>query len=86
MVTLNKTINIQGVSTIGDVQIAFMSANVPIDGKITISRNIQNKDAFEKNKDEVMKDFLAFDDYVYSIELEDNIKQKDGGADAESTQ
>lgn len=84
MVTLNKTINIQGVSTIGDTQIAFMSASVPIDGKISISRNIQNKDAFEQNKDEVMKDFLAFDNYVYSLELEDDTKQKDGGADAES--
>lgn len=85
MVTLNKIINIQGVSTVGGVQVAFMNASVNIDGQTNISRNIQNKEIFDQNKDEVIKDFLAFDDYVYSLDFEDGTKHR-GDADAESTQ
>lgn len=86
MVTINQSINVNGVSEIDGVNIAFMSANVPIDGKVSVNRQIQDKEAFEKNKEEIMKDFIAFDEYVYSLDSKDDTKQKDGGADAESTQ
>lgn len=70
MVRVNKSITITGESVINEgeneVQIAFMQANIPANGNMTSSRTIQNKEAFDRNKKDVLLDFQAFDDYVYS--------------------
>lgn len=74
MVKLNKSITITGASVINvegnEVQVAFMNATIPPDGKVNYARAIQNKELFDANREEVLKDFAAFDEYVYSIEPE----------------
>ena len=70
MVMINKTITVTGACVINDgekdVQVAYMNANIPVDGKINTSRAIQDKGMFEANREEVLRDFAAFDAYVYS--------------------
>ena len=71
MVKLNKQTSVTGacVLTIDgkEEQVAFMNSNVPVSGTPNISRAIQNVELFNVNKDEVLKDFEAFDEYVYGL-------------------
>ena len=71
MVKLNKQTSVTGacVLTIDgkEEQVAFMNANIPVSGTPNISRAIQNVELFKVNKDEVLKDFEAFDEYVYGL-------------------
>ena len=71
MVKLNKQITVTGacVLTIDDKeeQVAYMNASIPVGGAPNISRAIQNVELFNANKEEVLKDFAAFDNYVYSL-------------------
>ena len=71
MVKLNKQTSVTGacVLTIDgkEEQVAFMNANIPVSGTPNISRAIQNVELFKGNKDEVLKDFEAFDEYVYGL-------------------
>ena len=71
MVKLNKQTSVTGacVLTIDgkEEQVAFMNANIPVSGTPNISRAIQNVELFNGNKDEVLKDFEAFDEYVYGL-------------------
>lgn len=83
MVRINQTLNVNGESYLTvdgkEVQVAYMSASVNIDGVMNINHQIHNKELFEKNKSEIRKDLDAFDDYVYS--LPEKHKEKEGGAD-----
>ena len=71
MVKLNKQTSVTGacVLTIDgkEEQVAFMNANIPVSGTPNISRAIQNVELFKGNKAEVLKDFEAFDEYVYGL-------------------
>ena len=71
MVKLNKQTSVTGacVLTIDgkEEQVAFMNANIPVSGTPNISRAIQNVELFQANKDEVLNDFKAFDEYVYGL-------------------
>ena len=71
MVKLNKQTSVTGacVLTIDgkEEQVAFMNANIPVSGTPNINRAIQNVELFKGNKDEVLKDFEAFDEYVYGL-------------------
>ena len=75
MVKLNKQTSVTGacVLTIDgkEEQVAFLNANIPVSGTPNINRAIQNVELFKGNKDEVLKDFEAFDDYVYGL-MEEN--------------
>ena len=57
MVKLNKQTSVTGVSVLEvdgkEEQVAYMSATIPVN------------DA--PNKDEILKDFAAFDEYIYSL-------------------
>lgn len=79
MVLLNEQITVTGASIIeegeSETRIAYMSANVSADGKPSISHVIQDKDAFKANKEEVLKDFSAFDEYVYNLDVSSVTKQ-----------
>ena len=85
MVLLNKSITITGASMINaagkDVQVAFMSATVPSDGKANTTRTIQSRELFSENQEEVLKDFAALDEYVYSVmqEVSESQKMEEGG-------
>ena len=71
MVKLNKQTTVTGacVLTIDgkEEQVAYMNATIPVGGAPNISRAIQNVELFNTNKEEVLKDFAAFDNYVYSL-------------------
>ena len=71
MVKLNKQTSVTGacVLTIDgkEEQVAFLNANIPVSGTPNINRAIQNVELFKVNKDEVLKDFEAFDEYVYGL-------------------
>lgn len=69
MVTLNKQTTLTGVSvlTVDDKEkpVAYMNATIPVGGTPNIGHSIQDLDLFSTNKEEVLKDFAAFDAYVY---------------------
>lgn len=69
MITLNESININGIcelETAGKKEhVAYLNASINIDGNFSINRTIQNQTLFDENMQEVKKDFEAFDDYVY---------------------
>lgn len=71
MVKLNKQVSVTGACVLTVVgkeeQVAYMNASIPVGGAPNISRAIQNVELFNANKEEVLKDFAAFDNYVYSL-------------------
>ena len=71
MVKLNKQTTVTGACILTvdgkEEQVAYMNASIPIGGTPNISRAIQNVELFNANKEEVLKDFAAFDNYVYSL-------------------
>lgn len=75
MVKLNKQTSVTGACVLNidgkEEQVAFMNANIPVSGTPNINRAIQNVELFKGNKDEVLKDFDAFDEYVYGL-MEEN--------------
>lgn len=71
MVKLNKQTTVTGASVLTvdskEEQVAYMNATIPIGGAPNIGHAIQNVDLFNTNKEEVLKDFAAFDEYIYSL-------------------
>ena len=71
MVKLNKQVSVTGACVLTvdgkEEQVAYMNASIPVGGAPNISRAIQNVELFNANKEEVLKDFSAFDNYVYSL-------------------
>ncbi len=71
MVKLNKQVSVTGACVLTvdgkEEQVAYMNAAIPVGGAPNISRAIQNVELFNANKEEVLKDFAAFDNYVYSL-------------------
>lgn len=71
MVKLNKQTTVTGVSVLTikgeEKQVAYMNATIPVSGTPNIGRSIQDVELFNVNKDEVLEDFAAFDEYVYSL-------------------
>lgn len=69
MVKLNKQITITAACVLTvegkEEQVAYMNASIPVGGAPNSSRAIQNVELFNANKEEVLKDFEAFDAYVY---------------------
>lgn len=71
MVKLNKQVSVTGACVLTvdgkEEQVAYMNASIPVGGAPNISRAIQNVELFNANKEEILKDFAAFDNYVYSL-------------------
>lgn len=71
MVKLNKQVSVTGACVLTvdgkEEQVAYMNASIPVGGAPNISRAIQNAELFNANKEEILKDFAAFDNYVYSL-------------------
>lgn len=69
MVKLNKQTTLTGVSVLTidgeEKQVAYMNATIPVGGTPNIGHSIQNVELFNASKEEVLKDFAAFDAYVY---------------------
>lgn len=95
MIEINQTTNINGAVKVDTgektEQVAFLTASVNVDGTPNSGRTIQNMELFMQHKNEVEKDFSAFDDYVYEIaegarKKWEDAKKKEGEIDAESAQ
>lgn len=71
MVKLNKQVSVTGACVLTvdgkEEQVAYMNASIPVGGAPNIGRSIQNVEVFNANKEEVLKDFAAFDEYIYSL-------------------
>ncbi len=78
MVILSKQTTVTGVSVLKDgdneTRIAFMNATVPQEGNPTLGHTIQDREAFEANKQMVIEDFMTFDNYIYSLFSSNNQK------------
>ena len=71
MVKLNKQVSVTGACLLTvdgkEEQVAYMNASIPVGGAPNISRAIQNVELFNANKEEILKDFAAFDEYIYNL-------------------
>lgn len=71
MVKLNKQVSVTGACVLTvdgkEKQVAYMNASIPVGGAPNIGRSIQDVELFNTNKEEVLKDFAAFDEYIYSL-------------------
>lgn len=71
MIRLNKQVSVTGACVLTvdgkEEQVAYMNASIPVGGAPNIGKAIQNVELFNANKEEVLKDFAAFDTYVYSL-------------------
>lgn len=75
MLKTNKSVTITGQSYIkvdgdnGQTEkiIAYMNVSIPENGDININKSIQDKELFNNNKKDVLKDFSEFENYVYSL-------------------
>lgn len=67
MLNTNKTINISSTSNINGQVVVYMSATLNTEGSSyeSITKNIQNQELYNSNKDEVRKDMRDFEDLVY---------------------
>lgn len=93
MLTLNKTTNVNGISSVEvdgkPVQVAYMSASINVNGAFNATHSIQNKDMFEEYKGEVLEDLATFDNYVYQTAQGSDMQAEldtasGGGADAKA--
>lgn len=72
MLEINKNINLNGVSKINGVQVAYMSATISNDGGsgANVNKTIINQELYNSNKAQVRKDILEFEQEVYKVEDE----------------
>lgn len=64
MLSINKTINLNGTITIDGKQAAFMSATIQPDGKYNISYSVQDVALEQEHSVEVEEDRKEFDSAV----------------------
>lgn len=79
MLTVSKTINLNGSSSIGTETAATMYAAVNEDGSINISTNTVNTELAAKNKETVRNDIAAFQETAYKVqdEIQKEIKSEE---------
>ena len=70
MLNVTKSVNLNGESKIGEVTVAYLSANVTKEGNTTTSKNISNQELYQANRVEVRKDIADFEARVYALEDE----------------
>lgn len=66
MFHITYSLNLSATSMIGDMPVVQMNASINPDDNIDIIKNIVDKDSYEKNKTEVLKDMTDFDAAVYA--------------------
>lgn len=55
-------------SVIDGKPVVFLSAQIPANGRCSMSKNIQDKDLYEAHKDECRADMAAFEKMLYNLE------------------
>ena len=67
-----KTININEYSKVGDDRICQFYANIDSSNpeNMDVGRSVSDKEAYKKNRAQVMKDQADFETYVYNIQDE----------------
>ena len=68
MLSVNKTISINGTSTVEvdgvKTPVAYFNAQIQSDGKYNINQSVQNVELYKSNKDTVKSDYDEFEAYV----------------------
>lgn len=60
------SLNLSGECRNDKETVVYMNGSIDMDGNITISKNIINKELYEKNKEEILKEMTEFDSAVYA--------------------
>lgn len=81
----NKSISLTGISTIGDVQVAYLNATIDQEGNgaNTVNQSIQNQALYDANKKEVRADIAKFQQLLY--DTEDSLTSEQKGTDSSKT-
>ncbi|OAU76248.1 hypothetical protein [Lacticaseibacillus rhamnosus] len=81
----NKSISLTGISTIGDVQVAYLNATIDQEGNgaNTFNQSIQNQALYDTNKKEVRADIAKFQQLLY--DTEDSLTSEQKGTDSSKT-
>lgn len=81
----NKSISLTGISTIGDVQVAYLNATIDQEGNgaNTVNQSIQNQALYDANKQEVRADIAKFQQLLY--DTEDSLTSEKKGTDSSKT-
>lgn len=66
MLNTTTSKNFSGTSTIDNVVVANMYANISENGNVNINKTITDQKAYINNKELVEKDMSDFDEFVYS--------------------
>lgn len=59
--SIEKTVNMVAMSTIGDVSVVQLRATIAEDGTANITKNIKNVETYTANKTECDADYDAFE-------------------------
>lgn len=59
--SIEKTVNMVAMSTIGDVSVVQLRATISEDGTANITKNIKNMDVYTENKEECDSDYAEFE-------------------------
>ena len=72
MLTVNKSITLNGSSVIDGVQVAYMNATISTDGGngANVNKTIANQEVYVTNKVQVRADIAEFEAKVYEVEDE----------------
>lgn len=74
MLVGTKSVTLSYQSTIDGVTAVYMSASMAEEGQASVNTTIQNKELYEKNKEECRKDIEAFSQIVFALEDNNNDK------------
>lgn len=67
--TFTGTVEVETITEMGAQRepVAYLSASVPEDGIPNVSKSIQNKELYLKNKTEADKDMQEFEELVWAL-------------------
>lgn len=67
--TLSGTISVEGMAENGTnmMPVVYMSASIGEDGKPSVSKTIQDREAYLANKSQIKQDISEFEDMVDSL-------------------
>ena len=60
MLSIQKSTNVQGTSSVGGKQYAYFNAQIPDSGNISVNYSIQNREIYSANKETFDADYDEF--------------------------
>ena len=62
--SIDKTVNMVAMSSIGDVSVVQLRATIAEDGTVNITKNIKNVEMYKANTEECEADYVEFETAV----------------------